>query len=555
MIVVASVNKQLTIIYKHLIITKMKKINLFLILFSFLAITSCEINENENTLQSESFNLEEDVLSFKSSNELKTFVDGLKDESQSSLIIEKLKKSYDNGFVPLNPQSTDENLINKIVEKRKLSTNNENGLQSRLIEVEGEIYDVEDDLILDDEFASFLSANREIIVNDTLYTYTVKGTFKTHKSNLTLMRNYILDSDIQEYETLPTAGTYQTTDSRISLIVPISNPCSSNLTQSLSYEIAEFDTNSNNCYSGFYSGGSGSTGSSSGGSSTTVDHTQNLRDYVSTLTPCSSSNNLMGIFGPDRRCWSYFDSDRRTKTVFWKHNYLVYRSVGVKVKHQKKHRFGWWYASDDNSEIALLIDKAYFKMKPETNPINVHNHSLAKVILFDGKVYNNNAQLIGGATNLNFQLPNLPLNAQFTVSDFIHNTTGVSISPSQIKNIVYNQTWNQLVSILQSTLGQNQPKTLNYYLYDTALNEIHFMHINVEERRTNAKKIVKTFDFNMGITVKFNVYNSGSLSGPASVATSFSFPGLFKYKDADIDFVGASRRGSTWRGSKLVFTD
>ena len=263
----------------------------------------------------------------------------------------------------------------------------------------------------------------------------------------------------------------------------------------------------------------------------------------------------MGIFGPDRRCWSSFDSRRRTKTVFWKHNYLVYRSVGVKVKHQKKHRLGWWYASDDNDEIALLIDKAYFKMKPETNPINVHNHSLAKVIMFNGNVYNNNAQLIGGTTNLNFQLPNLPLNAQFTVSDFIHNNTGVSISPNQIKNIVYTQTWNQLVSILQSTFGQNQPKSLNYYLYDTAMNEIHFMHINVEERRTNAKKIVKTFDFNFGITVKFNVYNSGSLSGPSSVATSFSFPGLFKYKDADIDFVGASRRGSTWRGSKLVFTD
>lgn len=531
----------------------MKKNNLFLILFSFIIITSCEINETENTMQNESFNVEEDVLSFKTSNELKTFVDGLKNESQSPIIIEKLKKSYENGFLPLNPQTSDENVIKKIVEKRKLSKKSPN-LQSRLIEVDGEFYDVEDDLILDDDFASFLNANREVIVNDTLYTYTEKGTFKTHKSNLTLMRNYIEINDIQEYETLPTPGTYETTDSRIALVVPDTDPCGSlTLTQSLSPEIQVFDSNSNGCYSGSYSGGSSS--GSSGSGSTYVDHTQNLRNYVNTLTPCSSSNNFIGIFGPDRRCWSYFNSDRRTKTVFWKHNYLVYRSVGVKVKHQKKHWLGWWYASDDNDEIALLIDKAYFKMKPETNPINVHNHSLAKVIMFNGNVYNNNAQLIGGTTNLNFQLPNLPLNAQFTVSDFIHNTTGVSISPNQIKNIVYTQTWNQLVSILQSTFGQNQPKSLNYYLYDTALNEIHFMHINVEERRTNAKKIVKTFDFNFGITLKFNVYNSGSLSGPSSVATSFSFPGLFKYKDADIDFVGASRRGSTWRGSKLVFTD
>lgn len=520
---------------------------------SLLFFTSCELNENEEKItNNDSFLVENEVLSFKSSNDLKLNVDALKEEGRNLEVISKLEKSYKNGFLPLNPQTDDEVLIQKIVSEKSKSVKN-NDIQSRLIEVDGEVFDVEDDLILDDEFASFLNAKREIIVNDTLYTYTENGTYRTHKSNLTLMRNYIESIDIQEYTTLPNPGTYSTADSRIALIVPNTNPCGSlNIYQSLSPEIQEFDTNSNNCYSGNYSGGSSG---SSGSGSTYVDHTQNLRNYVNSLSACSSSNNFMGIFGPDRRCWSSFDSRRRTKTVFWKHNYLVYRSVGVKVKHQKKHRLGWWYASDDNDEIALLIDKAYFKMKPETNPINVHNHALAKVIMFNGNVYNNNAQLIGGTTNLNFQLPNLPLNAQFTVSDFIHNNTGVSISPNQIKNIVYTQTWNQLVSILQSTFGQNQPKSLNYYLYDTAMNEIHFMHINVEERRTNAKKIVKTFDFNFGITVKFNVYNSGSLSGPSSVATSFSFPGLFKYKDADIDFVGASRRGSTWRGSKLVFTD
>jgi len=39
------------------------------------------------------------------------------------------------------------------------------------------------------------------------------------------------------------------------------------------------------------------------------------------------------------------------------------------------------------------------------------------------------------------------------------------------------------------------------------------------------------------------------------VVGSISFPGLYDYKDADIDIVAVSRKGNTWRGSKLVFKD
>lgn len=91
--------------------------------------------------------------------------------------------------------------------KEKKNQHNTN-IQSRLIEVDGEIFDVEDELILDDDFASFLNVNREIIVNDTLYTYTEKGIFTTHKTNIAVMRNYIQQNEIQEYDVLPNPGTY-----------------------------------------------------------------------------------------------------------------------------------------------------------------------------------------------------------------------------------------------------------------------------------------------------------------------------------------------------------
>jgi len=517
---------------------------------------SCNVDESKNekdVITINGFNIEENVLSFKSSNDLKLHVDGLKNGINTDLIKRKLQKSYNKGFVPLAPQTENLEFIEKIVaEKRKLEKSNKS---YRMIDVDGESFDVDDDLILDDDFASFLNVNREIIVNDTLYTYTQAGIFVTHKDNISIARQYLLDNPPLELYTTPEPGIYPTENPKLSVVVPSPNPCGGisgydelSLDDSPVYD--DFTNNNVNnlnfesCYS-HNIGGSGGGGSYLGSSQN--DHTQSLLDYVDDLEACDSSNNLKGIFGPDRRCWSAFSKKRRTKTVFWKHNYWVYQSIGVKVKHQKKHRLGWWYASDDNDEIALMINKAYFKMKPNFSITNVHNH-YSTHIFFGDKVYNSQAQLISSYYPNGFELPSLPLQAEFVISDVIQNTTGFSYSPDKVKKIVYEQLWNQLKHIKGS-----QPKTINYYLFDTAFDEIHFLHVNVEERKTGKKKIKKTFDFQFNIAITFNIYGQDS-SGTTPITTSISFPGLYNYKDADIDIVGVSRKGNVWRGSKLIFT-
>ncbi|MBS4041563.1 MAG: hypothetical protein KGZ81_13315 [Flavobacteriales bacterium] len=539
----------------------MKKFLKFCII---IFLVSCETEKLiPEDSKSELFKIENEILSFKNTNDLKTIVEKLKNEKEKDEVIKSLKQSYDNGFLPLNPQIETDDLLSKIITiKKERNLNLKNSKLHKTIIVDDEMFEVEDDLILDDEFASFLSINREIIVNDTLYTYSEKGIFKTHKNNLSKMRDFVLENDIPEYTTLPTPGSYDTSDNDITLVIPSYNPCGGSLSASLANNsISHFDEQNLICFNANLNNNFWSSiiaaGTNLCSTANLVNHSESLLNYVNTLTPCSPSNNLGGIFGPDKRCWSYFDSGRRTKTIFYKHNYIIYRAIGVKVKHQKRHWLGWWYASDDNDEVAMIIDKAYFKIKPTVNPINVHNQSLNKYIFFNGLVYNNNAQLIGSATSLNFQLPSLPLNAQFIISDFIHNNTGITLSPNQVKNLIYQQTWNQLKSILNSNLAPSGiPKSVNYYVYDTSLNEIHFMHINLEDRRTCSKKIVRTFDYNFNVAIKFNVYNSGSIYGNSNISASFSFPpGLFEYKEADIDFTGLSRKGNLWRGSKLVFKD
>jgi len=240
-----------------------------LLLGVFFAL-SCSIEDRENEKNSvttigEYFNIEENVLTFKSSNDLKLHVDGLKNGINADLIKSKLQKSYDKGFVPLAPQTENLQFIEKIVtEKQKLLKHNKS---YRMIDADGETFDVEDDLILDDDFASFLNVNREIIINDSLFTYTQAGIFVTHKSNITIARQYLLDNPLSEPITNIEPGTYPTENPVLKVVVPTPNPCGGISTPSLSleyppidYDLGNKNNNINNlnfesCYS-YNTGGS-----------------------------------------------------------------------------------------------------------------------------------------------------------------------------------------------------------------------------------------------------------------------------------------------------------
>lgn len=99
---------------------------------------------------------------------------------QSGQIKLKLEKSYTNGFTPLKSQNENEELNSLIMSEK--TKGNSSLMAARQIEIDGELFELDDDVILDDEFASFLNIDREIIVNDTLYNYTqkvfLKHTFK-----------------------------------------------------------------------------------------------------------------------------------------------------------------------------------------------------------------------------------------------------------------------------------------------------------------------------------------------------------------------------------------
>jgi len=73
---------------------------------------------------------------------------------------------------------------------------------------------------------------------------------------------------------------------------------------------------------------------------------------------------------------------------------------------------------------------------------------------------------------------------------------------------------------------------------------------NVDESK-NEKEVMTINDFN----IEENVLTfKSSYDLKLHVIGSIGLPGIYNYKDADIDIVGVSRKGDVWKGSKLVFT-
>lgn len=310
----------------------------------------------------------------------------------------------------------------------------------------------------------------------------------------------------------------------------------------------------------YYSGGGGSTG---GGSSTPpADHTQSLVNLIDNLEACNTLNGFLnsgfGLFGVSRKCYANFDSKYRTKTKYWKENYLIWNSIGVKVKHQKKGWTGLW-AAKSTDEVALSISQASFKYT-----MNIPNfpqmYAPQKLYFFDGKIFNSQTQIINYQNQYQKPpFPEVPFVSEVIVTEWIDDTFGYQMSVDKMREHFYQGIWQGAKSIVQSYKNR-QPKNVTHIVYTPT--KILINYVDLEKRQLNTKKIVNRLDYNFGIGFKFNVYvdaqghYSTNLGNFANNPLGFiSIPHLYDYDDVKMDFVGASRRGNTWKGSRIVYTD
>lgn len=229
----------------------------------------------------------------------------------------------------------------------------------------------------------------------------------------------------------------------------------------------------------------------------------------------------------------------------------------VKVKHQKKGWTGFWRAKSTD-EFALSVSQASFKFN-----INIPNfpqsYAPPRFYFFENKIFNSQSQLQNYSNSIyKPPFPEVPFVSEVVVTEFLSDTPGYDMSVDKMRELFYQGIWQGAKSIVQ-TYKNRQPKNVTHIIYTPTV--VYLNYVDLARRVLNTKKIVSRLDYNFGLGFKFNVNvddqgnYSTNISNVGDVFGNIIIPNLYDYDDVKMDFVGASRRGNIWKGSRIVYTD
>ncbi len=266
--------------------------------------------------------------------------------------------------------------------------------------------------------------------------------------------------------------------------------------------------------------------------------------YINNLSPCGGFSGWANwLFGDSRICHSNFTNKSRVRTKFWNQNYYLWRSVGVKVKHQFK-TLVWYDAKID--ELRLGIRSAYHLYVPsfDTSGYIPPSNTQIKTMIYNQKRYNfsnytptlyqfdNDAAALPAGIDINviIELP-LSTSNQATTENYINTNirpdvkekldrffTANNINPNNLKGIILSVIREDRIGYkrVNSFFKENDSKKLEQSL---AFDEPNFSFA-LKNGKPDWKKI------------KLKVKNT--------------------YKNASVEAYGVGRRGNDVRGSLLV---
>lgn len=544
-------------------------------LLSLIFLSSCTeenideaIPKNENIDNSriimgkDSIGLSNGRLVFETAEQFDNLMQSLKNKEEHE-IANILQYYYEQGFMPSYAyyDAEDYEKFSIFFKERKKYTP-----ESIYLEEEME---VSDPLISDDLFASFLNVKREIQIGSKIYAYTFSGLYIVDEKDYNLLENHITNNNI--YDKTPNLATIQkglyTIADGIEVFVEPKvlavDDCGP-----VAYDGGMGNSINMDDESCFSSGGGGPTNDNS--NNPPPDHTSSLVNYISDLQECDKKQ-IWSVAGVRYKCKEYFGSNRRTKTLYYNENYLFYSAIGVKVKHQRHHSAyvtDWW-ATKKTDEVALIINQATFRTKLSANIPNYGNFNIptnngvpAQIYYVGNIAYQNtsNGPSVQGQIVPGNLKPSTPFNEDVIVQFFNNNislSSDMAIVAQDVNDIFWDQVWAQAKSLFQSLEGED-PKRVTMILSNQNTTIVNY--VDLERRKSNTKKIHRVLDYNWGVSFKFNASldgNNNIITNPSQFANysnySIQMPNLTKFEGINMDFVGVTRRGNTWKGSKMVY--
>lgn len=518
---------------------------IFLFLFPILFLSCQKDNfDDSNTPNNSTQAVEQNgsikngIFIFNSRDDLKTTVTEMKKKGMENQYSE-FENYYKKGFRSLQPMvdPDNKNLISKLSEdiiKKRKTKNSES--EEPL------------NIVVDPYLAAFVNEDNEIIVNDSLYKFTEKGLFFAAVKDSTHLFNYLKNNkssttkmNAPEPCILRTqfGGSTQIDAQITRYIVPVNGDCE-------------------------YGGGGG--GGSTPPPIPQLTSEEKLQNIIQNLPICdgkAGGNWVQGLFGKSFVCRNYYNDGDRIKTEFWDQNFLFYKSVGIQVKTQTQTLGVWW--ASDSDEIHLGINRILLKYdfpQPQINSYTFNGGLIttpykAPVYMYGGKFlvksvgseYFSDIQLkitqnalpffrLDDNPILNIYIPNLPLIGDY---NFNYNASDIT-SDSNIKAL-----YKMGIDFLKKQASAGAPKVFAV-TYQRSYNNIETLYFGQHFSNINDNKIEKKFYEDYGF--KLGVGKDENNGWSFSVAPDTEF--FRNYTYYEVDFYGAARRGSTWKGNRMI---
>jgi hypothetical protein len=510
-------------------------------------VLSCE---NDLTIDSkDAFSYSKDAtiidgrFHFNSEESLKNEIDSYSKQDLTTLE-NKFASIYEKGFRSSRfvINSKNEALLSKISNETTISskpianaTSGNNGLQLATEKPQVIVENEKNDFIKDPVFAAFLNKNNEIVVKNKLYKIIKDiGVLSVNIKDTTHLYNYLKS---------PKAKAL-TIDAATLRNCPIMQKLSGQM--AVDSKITRFIAPPvDNC-----SGGSG------GGVVTPPVIT--LEDRIKNL-PISTGTNEGSVFGGTViTSKSYFDSRRRIVTEFWNQDYLIYSSAGVQVRTQVK-TLGIFWASDAE-EIYMGINKIVAKIKfaePKINSFNPNPSSTAPNVY----MYNSNYSFESTSDGIKFvnmyEAPKLPFfrfGEENILNIYIHQLPNPNVklnTESNIKNLYWAG-----IQFLQRQVGNTNPSRAMVFSYQVNPTEIEVVYVGSNYQGANTNKLKKSFDRqwkDISLTIKSDSNGIIDFSKFSTYNIKVEKGDFFRtYSDLSLDFYGLARKGSTWKGNRIV---
>lgn len=295
-------------------------------------------------------------------------------------------------------------------------------------------------------------------------------------------------------------------------------------------------------------GGGGGSPSPSPTPSPSPNPTDLVADFVNSLTPCDTQDGWANwLFGDSRICIDNFTDRSRVKTKFWNQNYLLWRSVGLKVKHQFR-QFGVWYRSSID-EMRIGIKSAYHLYDLKQEDLWDKPFVTTKRLIYNNYLYNFSSvpQLMSPAVETATLPDGIDINI---IYDFPAGVGDDRTSEEYINNNIYPEVIDRLINFYAA--NNINPENIGGILITViGDSKIGYKRINDYRKANNESKLEVLFDndqpnFQVGIEI------TGGVASPDY--NEFKFKAKNTFFDASIEAYGVGRRNTSVKGSLIIAT-